>query len=120
MKNAFFGMMYVACLAFGLASQGLIASEEAPADAPAQATAETAAEGVMHQPLDASSNDAFKASMAEVKASATEEEFRSLNNAVGMIRSFDQAARNNPEVFLERVNGKTPEQVIEYANERWN
>lgn len=115
MKVSFIHLFYIAFLAFALNSQALYADDETSGEADGA----TEATAVMSQPLDVDSNEALKASMNKVKAEATPEEWRAFNNAVGKIRAFDLAARNDPEVLLQRVNGKTPLQIIDYASERW-
>lgn len=126
MKESLHRLTCIAGLALVLGSQGLFANDSPPVndstetEGVAEAEAAADASAVMSQPLNAGSSDELKASIAKVKAEATPEEWRMFNNAYGKIRSFDLAARNNPQVLMERVNGQTPLQVIDYANERWN
>jgi len=119
MKESLHRLTFIACLGLALASPGLFADESAPVDTATETETTAAASAVMSRPINAASSDELKASLAEVKAEATPEEWRTFNNAYGKIRSFDLAARNNPAVLMERVNGQTPLQVIEFANARW-
>ena len=73
----------------------------------------------MSQPLDGSSQAAFDAAVARVKADATKAEFSLFQRALGMIRAYDLAIRSNPALLAERLGGKTPQEVIDLARERW-
>ncbi len=121
MKKSLHRLTYIAFLSLALVSPNLFADETAAADTATDTEMDTAADAsaVMSQPINAGSRDELKASIAKVKAEATPEEWRQFNNAYGKIYSYDLAARNNPAVVLERLNGQTPLQVIDYANERW-
>lgn len=95
-------------LVLTLASQPLWAEDDAPSASP-----------IMAQALDGSSQDAFKESLAKVKAEATDQEYAQLENALGMMRSYDMAIRSNPDLLAARVNGKSPAEVVQMVKERW-
>ena len=66
----------------------------------------------MYLPLDGSSVKAFEGSLEEVQAQTTETEFATLQNALEYLLVYDLASRRDPEVLYERLNGKTPADVI--------
>lgn len=103
-------------LASGVVSTSTWAEDDEAAGEPA---AEAVADTVMTQPIDGSDEEAFKASVARVKAEASPEDYDLFQRALGMMRAYDLAVRSNPAVLAQRCDGKTPEEVITAARERW-
>ena len=66
----------------------------------------------MYLPLDGSSVEAFEGSLEEVQAQSTEAEYATLQNALEYLLVYDLAARRDPELLYERLDGKTPADVI--------
>jgi hypothetical protein len=66
----------------------------------------------MYLPFDGSSVDAFNGSLEAIQEQSTEAEFTTLKNALDYLLVYDLAARRDPEVLYERLNGKTPADVI--------
>lgn len=66
----------------------------------------------MYLPFDGSSVKAFDKSLEEIQAETTEAEFTTLQNALDYLLVYDLAARRDREVLYERLNGKTPVDVI--------
>lgn len=110
MKPAFRTACYALLALLALCLTPLAASAEAE---------EPSASEVMSQPLDGSSQAAFDAGVARVKAEATAEEVGLFQRALGMIRAYDLGIRSNPSLLPQRLNGKTPQEVIDLAKERW-
>ena len=79
----------------------------------------TEASPILDAPLDGSSPEAFEAGMEKVAAEATEAELRRVRNALELIRNYDLAIRSNPSLFYSRMNGKTPNEVVKLAEERY-
>jgi len=72
----------------------------------------------MYLPFDGSSVTAFEGSLEEVQAQTTEAEFTTLQNALEYLLVYDLAARRDPELLYERLDGKTPADVIEMVKWR--
>ncbi len=94
------------------------AGDEEPRESTGQ-EAEDTASAVMSQPLDGSSQEAFDASLARVETDATPDEYARLKNALGMMSAYDLAIRSNPSLLPQRVDGKTPSEVVQMAKDRW-
>lgn len=88
--------------------------------APAFGDEETpAASAIMEQPLDGSNEEAFRASLAKVKAEATPDEYRYFNSVIGRMMTYDLTIRYDVGKLAAKVDGKTPAEVIAMAEERW-
>lgn len=77
-----------------------------------------AASAIMEQPLDGGSEAAFRAGMDKVKAEATPTEFQNFNVAIGRLMTYDLSVRNDIGKLAEKLDGKTPLEVIEMAPKR--
>lgn len=114
-------------------SPALWASDE-PTDAPvaAEAAAEEASVPetlrhkdrpvtIMQTPLDGTSVDTFTAGLERISEEASEEEYRNVMSAVDYLLFYDIGARRDKARLYSRLNGKTPEQILEIVgNHRAN
>jgi hypothetical protein len=82
---------------------------------------EVAPEGgspVMNAPLDGSSVEAFEKGLAVVNEQATAFEAQQLNSALKYLQMYDLSLRGDKAKLYAKVSGKTPNQVIDQANNR--
>lgn len=66
----------------------------------------------MYLPFDGSSTEAFEGSLDNVKADVTDAEFVTLLNALDYLLVYDLGARGDPELLYQRLDGKTPDDVL--------
>lgn len=70
----------------------------------------------MSLPFDGSSVRSFEKSLEAVRAQTTEEEFTTLQNALDYLLVYDLAARRDKKLLYQRLDGKTPSEVIEMVH----
>lgn len=111
----------------------LWASDE-PTDAPvaAEAAAEEASVPetlrhkdrpvtIMETPLDGTSEDTFTAGLERISKEGSEEDYRNVMSALDFLLFYDIGARRDKARLYSRLNGKTPEQILELVkNHRSN
>jgi len=79
----------------------------------AEAEAETsAAAGGMQIPIDGSSLEAFEASLARIKESASEADYITLENAIQWLLVYDLSAGNDKAKLAKNLDGLTGDEVI--------
>ncbi len=94
---------------------------EEPADAvpaladSAQDDASPESSPIMSEPLDGSSIEAFKASLAKVEKQGTGAEYRSLKGSVSHLLTYDLKHRGDLAGFYATLDGKTPAEIIKMA-----
>jgi hypothetical protein len=71
----------------------------------------------MEIPLDGSSMDAWKRSMARVKAYSDPDAYTSLEAALGYLRTYDLSARGSMDNLIEQLDGMTGYEVV--SRVRW-
>jgi hypothetical protein len=86
---------------------------EPAASAPESAGSEAAADSVMDIPMHGENIEAFNASLERVKAGATEGQYKMLEMALDWLLLYDIGARGNREALYQRLDGKTPNEIIE-------
>ena len=101
-----------------LALTPALADDDAPGDTATSAETEVAT--VMSEPVDGSTPEAFKASLERVKEEASAEDYDLFQRSLGLMRTYDLAVRSNPAMLAQRLNGRTPTEIIEAARERYN
>ncbi len=69
----------------------------------------------MDRPLDGSSLDSFNAGLAQVEQEVSPREFNQLKAAIEKLLFYDISAKRDRELLYQRLNGKTPKQIIERA-----
>ncbi len=74
---------------------------------------------IMSQPLDGSSEEAFRASIEKFKADAQPQEIKVFNAAIGQMLTYDLSVRHDVGKLAAKLDGKTPTEVIAMAAERW-
>ena len=62
--------------------------------------------------MDGSSLEAFEESMEQVRATGTAIEYRALEGAIEYLLIYDLSARRNMEKLVERLNGRTGNEII--------
>jgi hypothetical protein len=72
----------------------------------------------MQMKFDGSSVKAFDKRMEEIRAETTPEEFTTIENALDYLLVYDLAARRDREVLYERLDGKTPVEILEMVKWR--
>jgi len=70
----------------------------------------------MDMPLDGTSVEAFDASLALVKQHTNEENYRSLEKAIGYLMAFDVSVRNDKARLASRLNGMNGYEVVAKVN----
>lgn len=73
---------------------------------------------IMDTPLDGSSTEAFKAGLATLDEQATEEEYRSVMSALDYLLFYDLSVRRNRKNLYAKLDGYTPNQIIEEVRTR--
>lgn len=72
----------------------------------------------MEIPLDGSSLDAFETSMARVQAHTSPENYTTLENAIKYLLVYDLGVKRDKAKLAQKLNGKTPYQVLELVKWR--
>ena len=72
----------------------------------------------MSLPFDGSSVEAFEASLATIQAEVTDAEYSTLTNALDYLLVYDLGARRDKEVLYQRLDGKTPNDVLKMVKWR--
>lgn len=67
---------------------------------------------VMDMPLEGHEVAAFEAGLEQVKASATEQEYRDLEHALGYLLYYDLSAKKDKSRLYQNLDGKTPNEII--------
>lgn len=70
----------------------------------------------MHLAFDGSSTQAFEKSMADIQSQTTDAEFVTVQHAINYLLLYDLAARGNPEALYQRLDGKTPADMLKTVN----
>lgn len=70
----------------------------------------------MHLAFDGSSAQAFEKSMADIQSQTTDAEFVTVQHAIDYLLVYDLAARGNPEALYQRLDGKTPADMLRTVN----
>ena len=68
---------------------------------------------VTNRLFDGRSVKKFEKRLEEIKAETTEAEFTTIEGALDYLLVYDLAARRDREVLYERLDGKTPVDVLE-------
>jgi hypothetical protein len=68
---------------------------------------------IMEVPLDGSSVESFTAGLARVEDLAAPYDYDQLEKALQWLMVYDIAAKNNKELLYQRLDGNTPNQIIE-------
>ena len=74
---------------------------------------EDEASGVMDEPLDGSSMEAFTAGLERLDNEASEKEYRTVMSALDYLLFYDIGAERNKAKLYSRLNGKSPNQILE-------
>lgn len=92
-------------------------SQEAPQAAPATGAQEqeSPVSPIMNEPLHNNEPGSFEAGLAKVRESATKLEVAQLDNALSVLLLYDIAARGKKDKLYERLDGKTPQEIIAMA-----
>jgi len=106
--------MFASMLAVGAP---LWAQEPDPAEAEAKAVEEAGSPG-MSIPLAGDSIDAFEETLEMIQAETTVAEFTTLQDALDYLLVYDLGARRDRKLLYERLDGKTPTEVLEMVNWR--
>lgn len=86
-------------------------------EAEAKAVEEAGSPG-MSIPFDGDSIEAFEETLEMIRAETTVTEFTTLQNALDYLLVYDLAARRDRELLYERLDGKTPTDVLEMVKWR--
>ena len=84
-----------------------------PAAEAAEENAEAGADSILNQPLDGSSVETFQAGLDRVEQEASEEEYRQLMSSISFLLFYDLGAKRDKATLYSRLNGKSPQQIIE-------
>jgi hypothetical protein len=112
--TAKFTAMLAAMLAVGAP---LWAQEPDLAEAEAKAVEEAGSPG-MRIPFAGDSIEAFEETLEMIQAETTVAEFTTLQNALDYLLVYDLGARRDRELLYERLDGKTPTEVLEMVKWR--
>jgi len=75
---------------------------------------------VMDTPLDGTSIETFTAGLEHLDEEATEEEYRSVMSALDFLLFYDIGARRSKERLYARLNGKSPNEILEKVHKTRN
>ena len=71
---------------------------------------------IMDVPLDGSSIEAFTAGLEELDKNASEEDYRRVMSALDYLLFYDIGAKRDKAKLYSRLNGKSPNQILEKVN----
>lgn len=80
---------------------------------PAEQVASGDKSAIMYVPLDGRSIESFTAGLEKVDQEATEQEYRDLMSSLDFLLFYDIGARRDKARLYSRLNGKSPEQILE-------
>lgn len=72
----------------------------------------------MQIPVDGASIEAFEESLEQIRAETTPAEFTSVQNALDYLLVYDLGARRNRELLYQRLDGKTPTEILQMVKWR--
>lgn len=72
----------------------------------------------MSLPFDGKSTEAFEKSLAKIEAETTAAEYTTVQNALDYLLVYDLAARGDRDVLYQRLDGKTPNDVLDMVKWR--
>lgn len=98
------------------AAAGSQAASETAAPAAEPQEQEAKGSPIMDEPLRSNEPGSFEAGLAKVRESASEREAAQLDNALRSLLMYDIAARGKMDKLYERLDGKTPNEIIAMAN----
>lgn len=116
-----FRICTVAVLAAAMAYLPLGAQESVPDTETPEAEAgvvEEAGSPGMSIPFDGDSIESFEESLELIRAETTADEYTTVENALDYLLVYDLGARRNRELLYERLDGKTPNDVLDMVNWR--
>lgn len=112
----FAGFLAAAMASSPLAAQEPVADAETP-EAEAGMVEEAGSPG-MNIPLDGDTIETFEESLESIRAETTVAEFTTLQNALDYLLVYDLGARRNRELLYQRLDGKTPNEVLDMVKWR--
>lgn len=79
-----------------------------------EATTEAAQQdaGVMNQPVDFSSPEAVEKTLQNIRDKEGDTAYKQLKNTMQYIKVYDLSVGNSDEKLYQKLNGRTPEQII--------
>lgn len=102
--------MAAALAPVAVAAQDPVADAETP-EAETKVVEEAGSPG-MSIPLDGDTIETFEESLELIRAETTAAEFTTLQNALDYLLVYDLGARRNRELLYQRLDGKTPNEVL--------
>ncbi len=72
----------------------------------------------MSLPFDGSSTEAFEESLSTIQSEVTDAEFTTLQNALDYLLVYDLGARRDKDLLYQRLDGKTPNEVLDMVKWR--
>ena len=97
-----------------------VSGAEETIETPSEEAAETGqdlsedrATAIMNEPLDGTTVESFSAGLEKLDEEATEEDYRKVMSALSFLLFYDIAANRDKAKLYSRLNGKTPNEILE-------
>lgn len=74
-----------------------------------------ATSGILDQPMDGSSVEAFEADMEAVRSQSGQKAYERLSSAIDYLLAYDLGAQRDRAKLYQRLDGKTPKEIVAQA-----